>query len=266
MCTISVLVQYAFFRKPSMPYAPSPDLLKDRVILVTGASQGIGRAVACAYARHGATTLLIGRNQKRLNAVYDEIADLGGPEPISLKLDLLKADEAQFKSMAEAVHAQLGRLDGIVHCASRFEGLIPMDMQAMEPWLNIVRVNLIAPVALTRACWPLLANAPDASVIFTSETHGHAPAAFWGAFAASKAGLEAAVKTWADELGTHPNLRMNVIIPGPVPSPMRKLSHPAEDASTLASIDSLLPWYLYLMGNDGRGKNGQLIEAQSTLL
>lgn len=249
-----------------MSYVPPQDLLKDRVIMVTGASQGIGKAAALAYAQHGATLLLVGRNQKRLDAVYDEIVDLGYPEPMSLKLDLLKAEETQFKDMAQAIFDQLGRLDGILHSASRFEGLIPLQMQPMEAWVNIMRVNLIAPIALTRACWPLLTNAPSASVIFTSETHGHNPVAYWGAFAASKAGLEAAVQTWADELAPHPNLRMNVIIPGPVPSPMRKMSHPAEDTTLLASIDSLMPWYLYLMGNDGRDKNGQIIEAQSDLL
>jgi NAD(P)-dependent dehydrogenase (short-subunit alcohol dehydrogenase family) len=247
-----------------MNYAPAPDLLKDRVILVTGAGQGIGKSAALAYARHGATVVLLGRNQKRLDAVYDEIVDGGYPEPISLKLDLAKADDPQFAAMAQAIFEQFGRLDGILHNAARFEGLIPLQSQALEPWLHILRVNLAAPIALTRACWPLLTAAPDASVVFTSETHGHAPAAFWGAFAVSKAGMEAAVKIWSEELAPHPNLRMNTLVPGPVRSPQRLISHPAENREQLASIDSLMPVYLYLMGPDSRGRNGQVFEAQST--
>ena len=243
-----------------MDYSPAPDLLKDRVILVTGAGQGIGKAAALTYARHGATVLLLGRNQKRLDAVYDAIVDHGCPEPMALKLDLLKADDPQFKAMAEAIFSQLGRLDGILHSAARFEGLIPLESQALEPWLNHLRVNLAAPIALTRACWPLLTRSPDASVVFTSETHGHTPAAFWGAFAASKAGLEAAVKIWSEELAPHPNLRMNTLVPGPVASPQRLISHPGEDRALLPSIESLMPVYLYLMGPDSRGQNGQILE------
>ena len=246
-----------------MNYSPAPDLLKDRVILVTGAGQGIGKSAALTYAQHGATVLLLGRNQKRLDAVYDEIVDGGFPEPMSLKLDLAKADDKQFEAMAQAISEQLGRLDGILHNAARFEGLIPLELQALEPWLNILRVNLAAPIALTRTCWPLLTRAPDASVVFTSETHGHAPAAFWNAFAVSKAALETTVKIWADELAPYPNLRINGIVPGPVRSPQRLISHPAENRDQLASIESLMPLYLYLMGADSRGQNGRIFEAQS---
>jgi len=243
-----------------MDYSPAPDLLKDRVVLVTGAGQGIGKAAALSYAQHGATVLLLGRNQKRLDTVYDAIVDQGYPEPMALKLDLLKADDPQFKAMAEAIFSQLGRLDGILHNAARFEGLIPLESQALEPWLNHLRVNLAAPIALTRACWPLLTRSPDASVVFTSETHGHTPAAFWGAFAASKAGLEAAVKIWSEELTPHLNLRMNTLVPGPVASPQRLISHPGENRALLPGIESLMPLYLYLMGPDSRGQNGQVFE------
>ncbi len=246
-----------------MNYVPAPDLLKDRVILVTGAAQGIGKSAALTYAKYGATVLLLGRKQKSLDTLYDEIMDAGYPEPMSLKLDLAKADDKEFTAMAEAIFKQLGRLDGILHNAARFEGLIPLELQAMEPWLNILRVNLVAPIALTRACWPLLTRAPDASVIFTSETHGHTPAAFWGAFAASKAGLEAAVKIWAEEITPHPNFRINGIVPGPVRSPQRLISHPAENRDQLASLESLMPLYLYLMGADSVGQNGRIFEAQS---
>ena len=249
-----------------MNYTPPPELLKDRVILVTGAGQGIGKSAALSYAQHGATVLLLGRNQKRLDAVYDLIVDAGHAEPMSLKLDLCSADDKQYEAMAQAIFSQLGRLDGILHNAARFEGLLPLESQALEPWLNILRVNLAAPVALTRACWPLLTRAPDASVVFTSETHGHEPKAFWGAFAVSKAGVEATLKIWADEIAPYPNLRMNAIVPGPVRSPQRLISHPAEVRDQLASIESLMPLYLYLMGADSCGQSGRIFDAQTAEL
>jgi NAD(P)-dependent dehydrogenase (short-subunit alcohol dehydrogenase family) len=244
-----------------MNYSPAPDLLKDRVILVTGAGQGIGKTAALSYAKHGATVLLLGRNQKRLDAVYDEIVNADYPEPMALKLDLAQTSDEQFKAMAEAVFAQLGRLDGILHNAARFEGLVPIASQTLDQWLDTLRVNLAAPVALTRACLPLLTRAPDSAVVFTSETHGHAPTAYWGAFAVSKAGIETVVKIWSEELTPHPQLRMNVIVPGPVRSPQRLISHPAENREHLATMESLMPLYLYLMGPESRNENGKIFTA-----
>lgn len=245
-----------------MDYNPAPDLLKDRVLLVTGAGQGIGKTAALAYAQHGATVILLGRNQKRLDAVYDEIAALGYPEPMALKLDLAKAGDDEFQSVAQAIFEQLGRLDGILHNASRFDGLAPLEHQSLDQWMGTLRVNLAAPAALTRACLPLLTRAPDSSVVLTSETHGHQPAAFWGAFSVSKWALEALTVIWAQELTAHPNLRMNVVIPGPVRAPQRLISHPAEAQSSLAQPTRLMPLYLYLMGPDSREHSGKIFEAQ----
>ena len=245
-----------------MNYSPAPDLLKDRVILVTGAGQGIGRSAALAYAQHGATVLLLGRNQRRLDAVYDAIVDAGYPEPMALQLDLAQAGDDQLKALAQAIFEQLGRLDGILHNAARFDGLTPLELQPLDLWLGTLRVNLAAPAALTRACLPLLTRAPDSAVLFTSETHGHTPAAFWGAFAVSKSGLETLVKIWSEELTPHPHLRMNAIVPGPVRSPQRLISHPAENRELLAKPENLMPLYLYLMGPDSHGDNGRVFEAQ----
>ena len=245
-----------------MNYSPPSDLLKDRVILVTGAGMGIGKTAALSYAQHGATVILLGRNQKRLDAVYDEIVARAYPEPMTLTLDLAQARDEDFQAMTQAIFEQLGRLDGIFHNAARFDGLSPLEHQSLDQWMGTLRVNLAAPAALTRACLPLLARAPDSAVVLTSETHGHQPGAFWGAFAVSKWGLEALVTIWAQELAVHPNLRMNVLIPGPVRAPQRLISHPAEARESLPEVSRLMPLYLYLIGPDSREHSGKIFEAK----
>ena len=241
-------------------YQAPPDLLKGRVILVTGAGQGIGRTAALTFASHGATVILHGRNVKKLEAVYDEFEAAGFPQAAIFPLDLASAEDKDYQAMANGIRGQLGRLDGILHNASHLNALCVLESQTLEQWQTVLRVNLMAPFALTRACLPLLKEAPDASILMTSETHGHAPAAYWGAFAVSKAGLETLVKIWAQELEMHPNLRINGLIPGPVQSPLRTKTHPGELKESLPTPEALMPQYLYLMGSESRGVTGQVIQ------
>jgi NAD(P)-dependent dehydrogenase (short-subunit alcohol dehydrogenase family) len=242
-------------------YTASPDLLRSRVILVTGASAGIGEAAARALAAHGATVILHGRNMQRLERVYDEIAGTGAPEPAILPLDLAAAGEREFENLEQTVRAQFGRLDGILHNAAHFVHLTALENERMDDWLRLLRVNLVAAFALTRACLPLLRTAPDASVLVTGETHGLLPGAFWGGFAVSKSALLAYTRIQAQEWETHANLRINLVVPGKVDSPCRARTHPGESRTARATVETLMPLYLYLMGPDSRGVSGQVFEA-----
>jgi NAD(P)-dependent dehydrogenase (short-subunit alcohol dehydrogenase family) len=245
---------------PHARYEPPADLLAGRVILVTGAGQGLGRAVALACAAHGATVALLGRKQEKLEATYDAIAAAHGPEPALVPLDLAAAGSAEYEALANLVRRDLGRLDGIAHCASHFVPLGPLAEQTLEQWMEMLRVNLAAPFAITRACLPLLAAAPDASVVFTGETHGAQPRAYWGAFAVSKAGLSTLAAIWGDELEHAGNPRINVLIPGPIASPQRLRSHPGEDRARLARPEAAASAFLYLLGPAARALNGRTFE------
>lgn len=245
-------------------YLAPPDLLKEKVILVTGAGQGIGRSAALTFAAHGATVILHGRNVEKLEETYDEIENRGYPQAAIFPLDLAKATDQEFEGLAQAIHQQLGRLDGILHNASAFYNCAPLEIQTLDQWLTLLRVNLAAPFALTKACLPLLKRAEEASVVMTSETHGHNPAAYWGGFAVSKSGVESLVRIWSEEWEVFPNLRINALIPGPVASPQRAKSHPGELKQSLRTPDDLMPYYLYLMGRDSRGTSGEIIECTGT--
>lgn len=236
------------------------DCLVGRVILVTGASQGIGRAVAECYATHGATVVLLARNTRGLEVVYDRICALGGAEPAAIPLDLFTATENEFTQLAWVVERELGRLDGIVHCAAYFHASSPLVNQTMDEWMNQYRVNTVAPFALTRACLPLLRQSEDASVLFVGETHGLHPGPFWGAFGASKAGLVYLTQVAANEWDDIPHLRVNLLVPGPVNSPQRFRTHPGEDKSERANLDVLMPYFLYWMSEASKGKSGEIME------
>lgn len=237
---------------------PAESQLKDRIILVTGAGQGLGRSAALAFARHGATVVLLGRSVNKLEKVYDEITAAGAPQPAIFPMDLAAATDAAFESLAQAIGYQFGRLDGICHCATDFEALQPLKLETLTDWIELFRVNAAAPAAINRALEPYLEKAQDASVILVGETHGHAPKAYWGGFAVSKAALEAYFRIQADEW-SGARQRINLLIPGPVHSPQRAKTHPGEDKTTLPTCDDVAVTLLHLMGSDSRGVRGETI-------
>jgi len=246
-------------------HAPFDVDLAGRAILITGAAGGLGRPLALACARAGATVVLHGRVARKLEALYDEIVAAGQPQPTILPLDLATAGADDYGNVAGAIRAQLGRLDGVVHTANVLGSLGPLEHQAFDAWLKVLRVDLIAAMALTRAVMPLLAAAGDASVVFTLDTRGEAPRAYWGAYAVAKAGLSALATILADEWENRPNLRVNAVVPGPINSPLRALTHPGEDRSTRPDPSALVPLYLHLLAGQPKAESGMLIDGAAWL-
>jgi NAD(P)-dependent dehydrogenase (short-subunit alcohol dehydrogenase family) len=241
-------------------FRPPPQLLQDRVVLITGAGQGLGKSIALATAALGATVILHGRNSTKLEKTYDAIIAANGLTPAIAPLDFSNATDQDFEQLAQTIQHEFGRLDGVIHCAAQLKQLQPLASEKLDDWLNLLRVNLAAPFALTRACMPLLKRSENASIIFVSESHGITPKAYWGGFAVSKFALQGLLQVWQDELSSTEKLRMNIVVPGPFQSPQRALTHPGEDKSTLRAVEDLLPAFLYLLAEDSKAIAGQVIE------
>ncbi len=241
-------------------YTPPKDLLADRVILVTGAGAGIGRAVAHALARHGASVVLLGRTAAKLEQVYDEI-EYRNPTTRAaiLPLDLASATPAQYEETAALIEKEFGRLDGLLHNAAELGVLAPLELYNLETWYRVIQVNLHAPFMLTRACLPLLKRAPDASIVFTSADVGRRGRAYWGAYGVCAFAIEGLMQILADELATSSGIRVNSFDPGPVRTSLRARAYPGEDPKTLPAPEELTHAYLYLLGPDSRNRTGEAL-------
>lgn len=248
----------AFFEN----YSPDENLLNNKIILVTGAGDGIGKTAALTYAKFGATVVLLGRTIQKLEAVYDEIEKQGHAQPAIFPLNLEGAAEHDYEAMFDTINDEFGRLDGILHNASELGPRTPLAQYPLGEWQKLMQVNLTAPFIMTKALLPLLEKSENASVIVTSSSVGKKGRAFWGAYAVSKAGCENMVQTFADEYDDKPHIRFNTINPGATRTTMRARAYPAENPGTVASPESIMPAYLYLMGNDSNEVNGQQIDAQ----
>lgn len=243
-------------------YTPAKDLLKDRVILVTGAGAGIGRTVAKSLGAHGATVILLGKTTRKLESVYDEIVAAGGPLPGIYPMDLMGAGYTDYEEMVGALDKEYGRLDGLLHNAGILGERAPIEHHEIHIWQQVLQVNLTAPFLLTKACLELLYKSPDASVVFTASGVGRKARAYWGAYAVSKAGIEALSAMLADETEFRGTLRANSLNPGAVRTAMRRQAFPAEDLTTLKTPEDILPAYLYLLGPDSKGVTGQQFDAR----
>jgi NAD(P)-dependent dehydrogenase (short-subunit alcohol dehydrogenase family) len=241
-------------------YRPTAADFADRVVLVTGATAGIGRAVARELVRAGATVILHGRNEKALEALYQELKPLG-PEPSVAQLDLERAQGPEYQALTTAIEARYGRLDALLHNAAILGDRSPVDHYDIGLWQRVLLVDLTAPFILTRCMLPLLRNSTDASVLFTTSSVGQTGRAYWGAYAAAKGGMERLAEVLADELESTP-IRVNLINPGRTRTRMRARAYPAENPASVPTPESAAPAYLYLLGTGSRSVRGQRFDLQ----
>ena len=243
-------------------YSARPELLKGRVIMVTGAGRGIGAAAAKAFAAHGATVLLLGKTEANLTEVYDEIEAAGHPQPVVIPFNLETALPHQYDELAVMVENAFGRLDGLLHNASIIGPRTPLEQLSGDNFMRVMHINVNAMFMLTQTLLPLLKLSEDASVVFTSSSVGRKGRAYWGAYGVSKFATEGLMQTLADELEGVAPVRANSVNPGATRTSMRAQAYPAENPQDNPLPEAILPVYLYLMGPNSTGVNGQAFNAQ----
>jgi NAD(P)-dependent dehydrogenase (short-subunit alcohol dehydrogenase family) len=244
-------------------HRPAPGELRGRVIMVTGAGSGIGRAVALALAQTGAEVILLGRTVRKLEAVHAEIAQLSGPEASIVPLDLERALPPDYEAVTAAIDKRYGRLDGLLHNAALLGTLTPIDQYEVQTFMRVMHVNVTAPFVLSQQLLPLLRKSPDATVLFTSSGVGIRGRAYWGAYSISKFAVEGLTQVLAHETEGNSRVRVNIIDPGKVRTAMRRQAYPSEAQETLPTAESLTAPYIALLGPASLGVTGQRFAAQA---
>lgn len=236
--------------------------LAGRVIAITGATGGIGRALALACVREGAEVVLLARNEAKLRGVHAECEAIAPCRALMAQLDLEKAIARDYDRIADAIGQRYGRLDGLVHCAALLGTLTPVDQYDVPTWCKVMHVNLTAAFALTQVLLPALRKSQDASVIFTSSGVGRKGKAYWGAYAVSKFAIEGFSQVLADELSGNSKIRVNTVNPGRARTVMRRQAYPSEDINSLPQPETLLEPFIRLLGPRGAGVTGQALNSQ----
>ena len=233
------------------------DALKGRVILITGAGDGLGRATAIEAALCGATVILLGRTIKKLEATYDLIEKAGGAQPGIVPMNLNGAAWNDHQVVAETLETEFGKLDGLVHCATHFTGFMRLAEIPPKDWLDGVQTNLTAAYVLTRSCLPLLEKSADAPVVFVTDTGGRTPRAYHGVYGITKAAIEAMSATFALEYAvTHPQLRFNTFHPGPMRTAVRVKGYSGERGDVAPPPDAAAKRLVHLLSSAGKGLSG----------
>lgn len=228
-------------------YTPEHDCLKDKIILVTGAADGIGKAVSMAAAKHGATVIMLDKKTRHLEKVYDSILAQKFAEPVMLPFDLLESSPQAFDIILDGIMNDFGRLDGLLHNAAELGSPSPMDQYDVEYWQKVMLTNLQAPYFLTRGLLPALKESEKAQLLFTSAKCGRSPTAYWGAYGVAYGGIEAQMKIWAEELENPSNIVVNSVDPGAVRTSLRRRSHPGESQDSLVPPQEITNAYIMLL-------------------
>ncbi len=240
---------------PSLDAAPA-GALDGRVVLLTGAHGGLGTAAAVACAQAGATLVLLGRKVPRLNRVYDAVA-AAGPEPLLYPVDLEGASPDDYAQMATRIQTELGRLDGVLHCAADFAGLTPLLHTDPAAFARAIHVNLTAPWWISQACLPLLLESPDAALVFAMDDPARVGKAFWGGYGVAQHGLRGLIGMLHAELANTP-VRVSGLQPGPMRTALRAKAYVEESVKLAADPERYAPACVTLLSSTGAAYRGQV--------
>lgn len=233
------------------------EILKDKNIFITGASDGIGKATALRCAELGATTILLGKTESKLDSVYDEITNKGLPQPAIIPFDLTESDEALYKQVSDYVNNEFGSLDGLILSAGLLGEIAPLAQYKASTFAKVMQVNVNSQFLLCKNLLPSLENANSSSVAFLSSTVGRSTRAYWGAYSISKFAVEGMMQLWATELENASSIRINSLNPGATRTSMRQKAYPMEDPKSVKSADSVADALAFLMSDKSKDINGQ---------
>lgn len=234
----------------------APRALDQRVILVSGAHGGLGSAAAVACARAGATVVLLGRKLPKLNRVYDAVAQAGA-EPLLYPLDLEGASPDDYAELADRLRAELGHLDGVLHCAVEFKGLTPLEHTDPAAFARVVHVNLTAPWWLSQACLPLLRQAQDAALVFALDDLERVGQPYWGAYGIAQHGLAAMVGMLHAELASS-SVRVSALQPGPMRTGLRSRAYADDNDLQAREAADYADACVTLLSSAGAAHRGQV--------
>lgn len=250
---------------PIVAVMQSSPRFDEKIIAVTGASKGIGRALALELARRGATLILMARDLSALESVYDQILASGGPTPVIVPCDFKTLDHHAAEELATLIAEEFGRLDGLVHMGAILGGREPIQSHRPDHWANVIQVNLNAVFYLTQALLPLLDQSPAGRIVMATSTVGYQVEAYWGAYAVSKAGLEMLSGMLAQELENTSRTRVFTVNPGGTRTAMRAEAKPGENPNTLPGPEQVLDAFLFGLTEAAEAYHGQRINARDLM-
>jgi len=236
--------------------AGTADSLVGRVVLVTGAAGGLGAAAAQAAAQAGATVILLGRKPAKLERLYDRIAAIG-PEPVIYPMDLAGASAEDHAVLAQQIDEQLGRLDGVLHCAADFPGLTPFEHADPAVLARVLHVNLTARAWLSQACLPLLRRQSDAALVFVLDDPARVGQAYWGAYGAAQHAQRGLLASLHGETAAGP-VRVSGLQPGPMRTALRARAYTHEEDRDAVEAQRYAGACVSLLGAEGAPRRGTI--------
>ena len=236
------------------------DFLKDKNILVTGASRGIGRAIAIGLSEYGANIIMLAKNENRLDQIYDEIKTNGETNPLIIKCDLNTLDENKAQEIANVISRDYGHLDALINNAAILEKMSLIEDYDLQSWEKVLKTNLTSGFLLSKYTIPLMQLSSTPRIIFTSSSVAKKGKAYWGAYSVSKAGIKVLAEILNDELESISNFKIFNFNPKATHTDMRSIAYPAEDPASIKKPNELIKYYLWMLSQESSSFKNSYIE------
>ena len=236
------------------------NFLKNKNILVTGASRGIGRTLSINLSKYGANIIMLGKNEELLDQTYDEIKDLYDTNPLIIACDLNNLDENKAEEIASVIFEEYKHLDALINNAGILSKMSLIESFDLKTWEKVLKINLTSAFLLSKYTIPLLKNSKIPRIIFTSSSVAKKGKAYWGAYSVSKAGIKALSEIISDELESISKFKIFNFDPKATQTEMRSLAYPAEDPALVKKPEELIKYYLWMLSGESTSSKSTYIE------